>query len=200
MGLPIEKLGGGHEPERHPAPGAFDGRFTSPMASPPLISPSMDIQVSSNFERALFDAYGRDGAAVAQLMDELKQGAAASTSRKGRWKACASDFASGAARPRRKPPPRLPAHLPQMGGEFALAPHSRRRRACGPRLPRSTPMVSRSPQAHPAKFPDAVRGGDRYPPRVPPRMADLHERPERMTRVENDLHQIETLIREEIAA
>ena len=38
------------------------------------ISPSMDIQVSSNFERALFDAYGRDGGAVAQLMEELKAG------------------------------------------------------------------------------------------------------------------------------
>jgi threonine synthase len=38
------------------------------------ISPSMDIQVSSNFERALFDAYGRDGAAIASLMDELKAG------------------------------------------------------------------------------------------------------------------------------
>ena len=40
----------------------------------PSISPSMDIQVSSNFERVLFDAYGRDGMAVAQLMDELKAG------------------------------------------------------------------------------------------------------------------------------
>ena len=40
----------------------------------PSISPSMDIQVSSNFERALFDAYDRDGNAVAQLMTELGQG------------------------------------------------------------------------------------------------------------------------------
>ncbi len=40
----------------------------------PSISPSMDIQVSSNFERALFDAYDRDGAAVAQQMDDLKSG------------------------------------------------------------------------------------------------------------------------------
>src|SRR6056297_3218990 len=40
----------------------------------PSISPSMDIQVSSNFERALFYAYDQDGAAVAQLMDELQAG------------------------------------------------------------------------------------------------------------------------------
>ena len=40
----------------------------------PSISPSMDIQVSSNFERALYYAYGEDGGAIAQLMDELKQG------------------------------------------------------------------------------------------------------------------------------
>jgi len=38
----------------------------------PSISPSMDIQVSSNFERALFDAYGRDGAVVSEQMDQLK--------------------------------------------------------------------------------------------------------------------------------
>ncbi len=40
----------------------------------PSISPSMDIQVSSNFERALFDALGRNGASVQSLMDSLKQG------------------------------------------------------------------------------------------------------------------------------
>ena len=40
----------------------------------PSISPSMDIQVSSNFERALFDAYDREAPAIVQLMDELKTG------------------------------------------------------------------------------------------------------------------------------
>ena len=40
----------------------------------PSISPSMDIQVSSNFERALHLAYGGDGAAIAQLMEELRGG------------------------------------------------------------------------------------------------------------------------------
>ncbi len=44
----------------------------APQGVAPTISPSMDIQVSSNFERALFDAYDRDGAAVAQLMQEQR--------------------------------------------------------------------------------------------------------------------------------
>ena len=50
-----------------------DGDYR-PAGVVPSISPSMDIQVSSNFERALYYAYGQDGAAVAQLMDELKAG------------------------------------------------------------------------------------------------------------------------------
>jgi threonine synthase len=74
MGLPIEQADRGHEPERHPAPGAVSSGDYVPDGVTPSISPSMDIQVSSNFERALFDAYGRDGSAVAQLMEELKAG------------------------------------------------------------------------------------------------------------------------------
>ena len=61
----------------------------------PSISPSMDIQVSSNFERALFDAYGRDGRAVAQLMDELKAGGFHIS--QGALESLRADFASGRA-------------------------------------------------------------------------------------------------------
>ena len=53
--------------------------------------------------------------------------------------------------------------------------------------------------AHPAKFPDAVEAATGIRPPLPPRMADLFDRPERMTRVENDLTAIETLIREALA-
>jgi threonine synthase len=42
-------------------------------ASVPTASPSMDIQVSSNFERLLFEAYGRDAASVRALMGSLAQ-------------------------------------------------------------------------------------------------------------------------------
>jgi threonine synthase len=50
--------------------------------------------------------------------------------------------------------------------------------------------------AHPAKFSDAVEAATGIRPALPPRMADLFDRPERMTRVGNDLIEIETLIRE----
>jgi threonine synthase len=62
----------------------------------------------------------------------------------------------------------------------------------------ATPMVTLA-TAHPAKFPDAVEAATGLRPALPARMADLFDRPERMTRVENDLAAIETLIREALA-
>ena len=53
--------------------------------------------------------------------------------------------------------------------------------------------------AHPAKFPAAVEEASGIHPPLPARMADLYERDERVTRVENDLSAIETLIKERIA-
>ncbi len=71
MGLPIEQLviatNQNDILHRAISGGAYETHGVTPS-----ISPSMDIQVSSNFERALFDVYDRDGGAVAQLMDELK--------------------------------------------------------------------------------------------------------------------------------
>ena len=52
--------------------------------------------------------------------------------------------------------------------------------------------------AHPAKFPDAVEAATGIRPPLPPRMADLYDRPERVTRVPNDLTALQTLIRERI--
>ena len=159
----------------------------------PTISPSMDIQVSSNFERALFDAYGRDGAAVAQLMDELKQGGFHIS--QGALEALRGDFASG-----RAAEDQTAAMIARARAEMGelLCPHS----AVGVHVAQdflgATPMVTLA-TAHPAKFPDAVEAATGIRPALPPRMADLFDRPERMTRVENDLTAIETLIREALA-
>ncbi|MBF9060999.1 threonine synthase [Rhodobacterales bacterium HKCCSP123] len=194
MGLPIERLvvATNQNDILHRALSTGD-YVTHGVA--PSISPSMDIQVSSNFERALFDAYGRDGAAVAQLMDELKQGGGFHISQ-GALEALRADFASGRAS-EEETSAMIARALSDMGE--LLCPHS----AVGVHVAQdflgATPMITLA-TAHPAKFPDAVEAATGIRPALPPRMADLHARPERMTRVENDLHQIETLIRKEIAA
>jgi threonine synthase len=94
MGLPIDKLVVATNQNDILHRCLSTGGYV-PMAVSPSISPSMDIQVSSNFERALFDAYDRDGGAVAQLMDELKAGGF--TVSQGALQALREIFASGRA-------------------------------------------------------------------------------------------------------
>ncbi|MDD9731152.1 threonine synthase [Mameliella sp. AT18] len=160
----------------------------------PSISPSMDIQVSSNFERALFDAYGRDGAAVAQLMDELKAGGFKVS--QGALEALREHFDSGRVSEEDTLETIRTAHATM--GEL-LCPHS----AVGVRVAEAqrdpaTPMITLA-TAHPAKFPDAVEKASGIRPPLPNRMVDLYERPERVTRVQNDLAALESLIQERIA-
>ena len=62
----------------------------------------------------------------------------------------------------------------------------------------AAPMITLA-TAHPAKFPDAVEAAMGTRPALPDRMADLFDRPERMTRVTNDLAALQALIRERIA-
>ena len=192
MGLPIERLVVATNQNDILHRALSSGEYATHGVTP-TISPSMDIQVSSNFERALFDAYGRDGAAVAQLMDELKQGGFHIS--QGALEALRSDFASGRAAEDQTAA--MIARARAKMGEL-LCPHS----AVGVHVAQdflgATPMVTLA-TAHPAKFPDAVEAATGIRPPLPPRMADLFDRPERMTRVENDLTAIETLIREALA-
>jgi len=160
----------------------------------PSISPSMDIEVSSNFERALFWAYGKDGAAIAALMDELKTNGSFTVSPNaiGALRAVYDSGAVGEGRTMEEIGDSL-----RETGEL-LCPHS----AVGVNVAKqalqrdpATPMVTLA-TAHPAKFPDAVEEATGIRPPLPPRMADLFERDERVTRVPNDLAALEALIRE----
>ena len=161
----------------------------------PSISPSMDIQVSSNFERALFDAYDRDGTAVAQLMDELKNGGGFHVSQ-GALETLQEIYGSG--RVSEEETSAMITGSLQRTGEL-LCPHS----AIGAKVAEdhlsTTPMITLA-TAHPAKFPAAVEAATGVHPPLPARMADLFERPERVTRVENDLRALETLVKDRISA
>ena len=157
----------------------------------PSISPSMDIQVSSNFERALFEAYGRDGAVVAAQMADLKSRGEFTISQ-GAIEMLRDTFDSGRAT-ESQTLARIRAELARSGE--LLCPHS----AVGVEVAEAhlgaTPMVTLA-TAHPAKFPDAVEQATGIRPALPDRMADLFDRPERVTPVANDLAALQTLIRE----
>ena len=158
----------------------------------PSISPSMDIQVSSNFERLLFDAYGRDGCAVAQLMAELKETGGFRISQ-GAHETIREGFASWAVT-EEETTARIKTTL-EDSAEL-LCPHS----AVGAQAAQfnrnpDVPMITLA-TAHPAKFPDAVEAATGIRPPLPNRMADLYDRSERVTRVANDLGALENIIRE----
>jgi threonine synthase len=189
MGLPIERLviATNQNDILHRA---LSGGEYRPDTVRPSISPSMDIQVSSNFERALFDAHGRDGAAVARLMQAVGQGGF-------RLEAAPLDrlrgtFLSGRATEDETAETIRRIHA--TTGEL-LCPHSAVGVAVAEAHLGTNPMMTLA-TAHPAKFPDAVEAATGLRPALPPRMADLFARPERVTPVANDLASIEALIRE----
>jgi threonine synthase len=157
----------------------------------PSISPSMDIQVSSNFERLLFEVYDREGSAVGALMGELARtgGFALSQGALARLRA---DFDS--ARASEAETQAAIATTYRETGEVvcphtAVGIHAAKVRRGDP----AVPMVVLA-TAHPAKFPDAVEASCGVRPELPPRMADLMTRPERVERVANDLQAIEDVI------
>ncbi len=160
----------------------------------PSISPSMDIQVSSNFERALYFAYDRDPAAISQQMDALRTEGGFTVSQ-GALQALRETYASG-----RCGEAETSATIERQRlhtGEL-LCPHS----AVGVKVAEEhlgqSPMITLA-TAHPAKFPDAVEAAIGIRPPLPKRMADLYERSERFTEVPNDLGALQNLIKERIA-
>jgi len=194
MGLPIERLVIATNANDILHRALSTGRYERTGVTP-TTSPSMDIQVSSNFERALFEAYGQDGRAVAQLMDELKgQGVFAIS--QGALEHLRGLYASG-----RTDEAAVAATIARTRDETGelVCPHT----ACGLHVAQgflgATPMVTLA-TAHPAKFPDAVERASGVRPPLPNRMADLYQRPERIARVPDDLAALEDLIRERRAA
>jgi len=154
-------------------------------------SPSMDIQVSSNFERLLFDAYGRDASAVRNLMGSLAQSgrfavsAQALKELRAMFTADRADEQESAAEIR--------AWMREAN--YCVDPHTAVALAVAEKETRdpSMPMVVLS-TAHPAKFPDAVKAACGIVPALPDKLADLGTRKERVTVLPADQVAVERFV------
>jgi threonine synthase len=141
------------------------------------ISPSMDIQVASNFERILFDVYGRDSQAVRVLMASLAHSGLFTLSVEALSRLRATFSADRADEQETTATMRT---MLRETGQF-IDPHGAVGVAVAEKetRDRSVPMVVLA-TAHAAKFPDAVEAACGTRPRLPDWLADLHERPERI--------------------
>jgi len=193
MGLPIERLivATNVNDILHRALSAGDysaGTVTATAA------PSMDIQVSSNFERLLFDVGGRDGAALAEQMrgfeaskamrltNAQREGAAGlftsaradaaemSQAMRWAWESCDGEV---------------------IDPHTAIGLHAARHAD----LPADVPVVTLA-TAHPAKFPDAVERATGTRPSLPSRVGDLFERDERYVDLPGDYDAIAAYVAE----
>jgi len=162
----------------------------------PTMSPSMDIQISSNFERLLFDLYGRDGGAVRGLMAGLEASGGFHLGEQQR-RAAAALFTSHRV-DEDQTLATIGAVYRQTGA--LIDPHTAvgvaAGRAC--RQPGDAPLVSLA-TAHPAKFPAAVEQATGIAPRLPARLADLMSRKERYVTLPRDLGAVQDYIRQKAA-
>ncbi len=187
MGLPVERLliatNVNDILTRTVATGVYDLRAVVPTSSP-----SMDIQVASNFERLLFDACGHDGRTVLALMDSLAQSrqfalpTPALEDIRAVFSADRADEDETAAAIR--------TALRESG--YLIDPHTAVGVAVAEKdtRDRSIPMVVLG-TAHAAKFPEAVEAACGVRPRLPEWLADLDRRPERVTSLPLDQMAVE---------
>ncbi|CAN5214864.1 threonine synthase [soil metagenome] len=155
----------------------------------PSTSPSMDIQVSSNFERLLFELNGRDAGGVRRLMASLQQ-SGGFTLDEETLAAIRGEFRSGSKNS--EACAELIARTSRASGVI-LDPHT----AAGYGVARdeagSSPMITLA-TAHPAKFPDAVGAACGVRPGLPPRLSHLMMAKEYMTILPNDAEAVKSFI------
>lgn len=197
MGLPVERLIVATNANDILSRAIATGRY-EPRGVTPTQSPSMDIQVSSNFERLLFDATGRDGAVIRAAFASLDQSGA-------------FDIPAAALAAIRSEFDALSVGEAETTDEIArtwreagyvLDPHT----ATGVRAARArlaqdpaTPVVALS-TAHPAKFPEAIERAIGRRPRLPDTIAARLDGPERFTVLENDEARVTAFISERARA
>jgi threonine synthase len=158
----------------------------------PSLSPSMDIQVSSNFERLLFELLHRDGAKTATTMRAFRETGAMPIA-DSTWRDATALFRAKAVSDED-----TIAEMRRLHAQGYLAdPHTAAGAAASHACPpddTATPIIVAA-TAHPAKFPDAVEQATGTRPGLPPHMADLYEREERFTVLPNDFAAVQSAVR-----
>jgi threonine synthase len=189
MGLPIERLVIATNDNDILARTLKSGRYEM-RGVKATTSPSMDIQISSNFERLLFEAYGRDASSVRSAMAGLKQSGAFDV-QPDALKSIRREFRASRAT-EKQVAATIRETLAETG--YLVDPHT----ATGIFVARknakpTSPMVTLS-TAHPAKFPAAVESACGIDPALPSWLADLMSREERFDILPAQLKDIESFI------
>ncbi|MEM9470157.1 MAG: threonine synthase [Pseudomonadota bacterium] len=192
MGLPVKRLVIGSNQNDILTRFFETGTMKSEEVTPSL-SPSMDIQISSNFERYLCDLFDRDTGSLDKLMRSFKEKGSFAVSDQHMSKArqefdarrCDDTQTQGLMR----------ACYQETG--YMLDPHTAVGLFAGMQVREdpSIPLVSLA-CAHPAKFPDAVEKAIGIRPELPPHLADLYDRKEHYDVLPNDLKTVQTHIKE----
>jgi len=190
MGLPVARLAVGAN--RNDILARFlTGNDMSVRAVEPSLSPSMDIQVSSNFERLLFELLDRDPAGTAAAMAGFRASGRMDVPAPA-WQRATRLFHGFTLDDDATVATIRDLHA-RCG--YLADPHTAIGIAAGRALAApGTPMVAMA-TAHPAKFPDAMERATGSRPPLPPRLADLYERPETFTRLPPDLAAIQAQVR-----
>lgn len=158
----------------------------------PTLSPSMDIEVSSNFERLLFDLYGRDARALSALMEGFRKHRSLTLSPVAH-SIFRQLFSAYSASDEETLATISQAH--NLHG-MLLDPHTAVGVAASTALMPHVPLpIVTLATAHPAKFPDAVEQATGVRPPLPTHLADLMTRKERITPIANDVEKVKAFLR-----
>lgn len=158
----------------------------------PTLSPSMDIQVSSNFERLLFEMNNRNGARTAEQLQHFRSSGTLEVEEANFRTWISSTFSA-----ERVDDGETLAEIGRVYRDSGMLidPHTATGTAAARRQAREGATVCLS-TAHPAKFPDAVERATGIRPELPSALGDLMERPEHITRLSSDLADVSAFVRQ----
>jgi threonine synthase len=158
----------------------------------PTLSPSMDIQVSSNFERLLFEINGRDGGLTAEQLARFRTAGRLTIEPDQR-----AEYIDGSFRAARCDDAATLAEIGRVYSETGVLidPHTATGTFATRHVSAPDDTVVTLATAHPSKFPDAVERATGVRPALPPHLGDLLDRPERTETLPNDLVTVQKYVR-----